>query len=311
MILVTGGTGFIGQTLIRHLVNMGYQVRILLRPSTQSPNLPLGVPVEAVVCGLKDERGLRAAMSGVDVVFHLASAERAGSQADLQGVDIEGSRLLSQTAGDAGVSRLMYLSHLGADRASAYPVLKAKGIAERFIIQSGMHYTIMRSAVVFGPDDHFTNDLARLLRMSPGVFMLPGEGATFLQPIWVEDLVTGLILAMEEPNCADQVYSVGGPEFLTFREIAAMVAGAAQIRRIFVPVSPAYLRVLAVWFENSARSFPMGTFWQDYLAADRTADLETLPRLFGLMPERMSRRLDHLRPQGMAGPTGENLPTAG
>jgi uncharacterized protein YbjT (DUF2867 family) len=311
MILVTGGTGFIGQALIRHLVDMGYQVRTLLRPALQSPNLPLGVPVEAVVCSLKDERGLRAAMRGVDVVFHLASAERAGSQADLQGVDIEGSRLLAQTAVDAGVTRFMYISHLGADRASAYPILKAKGIAERYIIQSSVHYTIMRSAVVFGPDDHFTNELARLLRMSPIVFLMPGEGSTFLQPIWVEDLVTGLILAMEAPNCADKVYSIGGPEYLTFRVITEMVAKAAKIRRIFLPISPAYLRMLSIWFENRSGSFPLGTSWQDYLAADRTGDLDTLPRLFGLMPERLSKRLDHLRPENYAGPNGQNLPTAG
>ncbi len=311
MILVTGGTGFIGQTLIRHLVDMGYQVRTLLRPSPQSPNLPMGVPVEAVVCSLKDERGLRAAMSGVDVVFHLASAELEGSQADLQGVDIEGSRLLAQTAVDAGVARFMYVSHLGADRASAYPILKVKGIAERYIIQSGVHYTIMRTAVVFGPDDHFTNELVRLLRMSPVIFMLPGDGGTFLQPIWVEDLVTGLILAMEEPKCADQTYSVGGPEYLTFRGITEMVAKAANIRRIIVPISPAYLRMMAVWFENTPRGFPMGSFWQDYLAADRTGELDTLPRLFGLMPERLSKRLDHLRPPGHVNPAGQNLPMAG
>ena len=113
MILVTGGTGFIGQVLIRHLVDRGYQVRILLRPSTHSPNLPRGVAVEAVVCSLKDERGLRAALKGVNAVFHLAGAEQSGSGADLQAVDIDGSRLVSQLSAEAGVDRLIYLSHLG------------------------------------------------------------------------------------------------------------------------------------------------------------------------------------------------------
>ncbi len=61
-------------------------------------------------------------------------------------------------------------------------------------------------------------------------------------------------------------------------------------------MTSAYLRILAVWMENSSPSFPFGAFWLDYLAADRTADLETLPRLFGLMPERFSHQLDHLRP---------------
>ena len=298
MILVTGGTGFIGKALIRHLVEMGYQVRLLIRPSRRSPRLPLSVPVEVVICALTDERGLRAAMRGVEAVFHLASAEKDGSRADFQGVDIEGSQVVARAAADARVQRLLYLSHLGADRASAFPILKAKGIAERFLLQSGVPCTIFRSAIVFGEGDRFTTALAQLLRMSPGIFLLPGEGTTFLQPIWVEDLVTALILAMEDPRCAGQTYALGGPEYLTFRQITELVAQAAGVRRWLVPLSPGYLRLLAIWADHLNPSFPMGTFWLDYLAADRTCDLDTLPRVFGLMPERFAHRLDHLRPQG-------------
>jgi NADH dehydrogenase len=294
MILVTGGTGFVGQILIRHLVAMGFQVRTLLRPSKASPNLPRGVPIEAVICGLKDERGLRAAFKGVDVVFHLAGAENTGSQADLMGVDIEGTKSISGVAADAGIERFFYLSHLGADRASAYPVLQAKAIAESYLIHSGAPYTIFRSAVLFGPDDQFTTRLARLLRMAPGFFPLPGDGSTMLQPLWVEDLVTCLTLAMNDPNTANQVYSVGGPEYLSFRQIVDTVKSAARIRRTVIPMPPPYLRMLTVYLENSMKQFPLSIFWLDYLSADRTCDLDTLPRAFGLMPARFNRQLEYL-----------------
>jgi NADH dehydrogenase len=294
MILVTGGTGFVGQILIRHLVAMGYQVRTLLRPSQASPNLPVGVPIEAVICGLKDERGLRAAFKGVDVVFHLAGAEHKGSQADLMGVDIEGTRSISAVAADAGIERFFYLSHLGADRASAYAVLKSKAIAESHIIHSGVPYTIFRSAVLYGPGDNFTTELARLLRMSPGIFLLPGDGSTLLQPLWVEDLVTCMTLAMTDPATANQVYPIGGPEFLSFREIVDMVKSAAHIRRSLVRVPAPYMRFLSVFLENSVKDFPLSVFWLDYLASDRTCELDTLPRLFGLMPARFNRQIEYL-----------------
>jgi NADH dehydrogenase len=294
MILVTGGTGFVGQVLIRHLVAMGMRVRTLLRPSPESPHLPRGVAVEAVICGLKDERGLRAAMKGVDVIFHLAGAERKGSQADLMGVDIEGTRTVVGVAVDAGVERFVYLSHLGADRASAYPVLKSKAIAESYIIHSGIRYTIFRSAVLYGPGDQFTTELARLMRISPGFFFLPGDGKAILQPLWVEDLVTCMTLALDDPETANQVLSVGGPEYLSFRQVVQTIQTATHIRRLAVSLSPAYLRILSVFFENSFKNFPLSVFWQDYLAADRTCDLDTLPRRFGLMPERFNRQLDFL-----------------
>jgi uncharacterized protein YbjT (DUF2867 family) len=302
MILVTGGTGFIGQVLIRHLVSMGLQVRTLLRPSPASPNLPTGVAIEAVICGLNDERSLRAAMKGVDVVFHLAGAERLGSQADLMGVDIEGTRSISNVAAGAGIKHFFYLSHLGADRASAYPLLKSKAIAESYILQSGVPYTIFRSAAVFGPGDQFTTELARLIRISPGIFLMPGRGDVRLQPLWIEDLVTCLILALEDPNTINQVYAIGGPEYLRFDSIVKTLMQVTRVRRSIVSISPAYLRILSIFMENTFKQFPLSVFWQDYLAADRTCELDTLPRLFGLMPERFNRQLAYLSPGGQNGP---------
>jgi NADH dehydrogenase len=298
MILVTGGTGFVGQVLIRHLVAMGHQVRTLLRPSKVSPNLPLGVPVEAVICGLKDERGLRAAMKGVEVIYHLAGAEAKGTQADLMGVDIDGTRSIAKVAADAGVERIFYLSHLGADRFSAYPVLKAKAIAENYLVQSGVDSTIFRSAVIFGQNDHFTTHVARLLRLSPMIFLMPGDGKTALQPIWVEDLVVCLTLALDDSSTANRIFSIGGPEFLTFRQIVDTIMNITNHRRWITPVSPAYMRILTIIVEGTFRNFPLSVFWQDYLAADRTCELDTLPRMFGLIPERFNRQLGYLtRPE--------------
>jgi uncharacterized protein YbjT (DUF2867 family) len=294
MILVTGGTGFIGQVLIRHLVEMGIEVRTLLRPSPISPNLPRGVGIEAVICGLKDQRGLRSAMKGVDAVFHLAGTERLGQRADLMGVDVEGTQAVAEVAAEVGVQRFITLSHLGADRASAYAVLKAKAIAEHHVIDSGVPYTIFRTGVVYGPGDHFSTEIVRLLRRSPGLFFLPGDGSTMLQPLWVEDLVTCLTLAMEDSSTTGQIYQIGGPEYLKFREIVEAVMQTVKIRRFFVNFSPAYLRFLATMLENGDRNFPTNVFWHQYLAADRTCDLDTLPRIFGLMPARFRRTIHYL-----------------
>jgi uncharacterized protein YbjT (DUF2867 family) len=167
MILVTGGTGFIGKALVRHLTEAGYPVRLLIRPSKKSPDLPRGVPVEVAVSNLADTRSIRSAMMDVDIVYHLAGVEWHGAHASLMDVDIQGTQAISQIASEAGVKRFFYISHLGADRASAYPVLKAKAIAEENIRRSGVYHTIIRSALVYGLNDHFTSNLARLLNALP------------------------------------------------------------------------------------------------------------------------------------------------
>lgn len=297
MILVTGGTGFIGRSLIRHLVELGYPVRTLIRPSQTSPNLPVGVPVDVVVSSLTDERGLRAAMVGIDTIFHLASGEWRGPRESLMQIDIQGTRSLVDTALDAGVKRLFYLSHLGADRASAYPVLKAKGIAEEFIRRSNLNYTILRSAIVYGPNDGFTTGIAQILSALPGVFILPGEGRVQLQPLWIEDLVTSLSWSLDNPDTINRTIEIGGPEYLTFREIVELVMGATGMRRIIVPAGAPYVRGLTILLESLFANLPVSIYWLDYLAVNRTTALDTMPRVFDLMPSRFSQRLGYLKGQ--------------
>jgi NADH dehydrogenase len=295
MILVTGGTGFIGQALIRSLVSAGHEVRTLIRPSQTSPRLPRGIPVDATLCSLQDERGLQSAMSGVDTVFHLAGSESYGNRADLLTVDIQGTKNVAAAAAQAGVRRIVFLSHLGADRASAFPVLKAKAIGENYIRSCGVDYTIFRSAVVFGPGDRFTTNLAVLLRFFPFLCLMPGDGSTLLQPLWIEDLVTSLAWALEDPATRNQVYTIGGPEYLSFRQVLEAIMRATGIRRYLVPISPVTLRALTVYAEESFMRFPLSIFWLDYLALNRTGPTDTLPRLFGLLPATFSTRLQYLK----------------
>ena len=296
-ILVTGGTGFIGQALVRHLAEAGHQVRILLRASSRSPNLPRSVPVEVTVSGLDDERGLRAAMVGVDTIYHLAGSEWRGVYASLVEIDIQGTQNVVAAAIDARVKRFFFVSHLGADRASAYPVLKAKAIAEEFIRRSGIEYTILRTAIVFGRNDGFTTGLAQLLSTLPRIFLVPGDGESLLQPLWVEDLATCLTWALDDERTLNQMYEIGGPEYLTFNQIILTIMEVLGIQRRIIHLRQPYLRAITVMLENMLPSMPVSVYWLDYLATNRAGALDAIPRLFNLMPSRMSQRLAYLEDQ--------------
>ena len=294
MILVTGATGFIGRVLVRQLTETGQQVRVLLRPSPRSPRLPKGVPVEVAVVGLDDERGLRAAFRGVNQIYHLASAASQGRRGNLFKTDIEGTRTLAQVAKSADIERLIFISHIGSDRASAFPIHKAKGIAEEHIRKSGVPHTIIRSSVVFGPEDHFTNTLSTLIRAAPGLLPIPGNGRTLLQPLWVEDLVTCLVWTLQNPDMVNQTYDIGGGEYFTLRQILDILMNVTHTRRQIVPLSLPYMRALFVMLDTFTPGFNVPTYWIDYVAVNRTCPVENLPRTFGLMPARFAHRLNYL-----------------
>jgi uncharacterized protein YbjT (DUF2867 family) len=295
MLLITGATGFIGRHLMVRLAESGYEVRVLLRPSPRNPRIPHGVPMQAAVASLSDPRGLRAAMVGVDRVVHLATATRRGGEAELTRVDVEGTRNLCRAAADAGVEHLFFLSHLGADRFSAYPVFRAKADAEESVKASGVPYTILRTGPAFGVEDHLTVPLAMLLAVSPLIFLMPGDGATLLQPIWVEDLATCVSWGLDDPSMRGKVYEIGGPEFVSYRQLVQRVGQFAGYVRFLVPTRQPYLRAASRVMERFLPFPPLTTFNLDYLASNRTASLDALPSIFGLKPSRLEDKLDYLK----------------
>jgi nucleoside-diphosphate-sugar epimerase len=271
MILITGGTGFIGRTLVRQLVSSGHEVRLLLRPSMRTPNVPMGVAVEVAVTSLNDERGLRAAMRGVDVIYHLAGGEKQGARTNLEAIDINGTRTLLKAAANTRIQRIFYIR------------------------DCGLPFTIIRSSILFGPDDGFTTGLALLLHTSPGFLPLPGKGKTILQPLWIEDLVTCLIWALDKPDSINQVIELGGSEYLSLEQITKTIMEVIKKHRLLVSWPNPYMRATTVIAEHTFPGFPSSVFWLDYLAVNRTCGVDSVPSQFGLMPARFVSKLDHLR----------------
>jgi len=294
MILITGGTGFVGKALIRKLVDEDYKVRVLIRPSRKSPRLPVGISVDVALASLQDTNGLKAAMKDVDTIFHLVGVERQGVQESLMNVDIEGTKAVVNAAREAGVKKLFYVSHLGADRASAYPILKAKAIAEEYIRKSSIPYTIFRTSVLFGKDDGFTTSIAQLIGTIPFFFFLPGNQDIVIQPFWIEDFVTCMLWAIDRSDLTNRTIELGGPEYLTFKEVVNAILKKLSVKRRTVFVNPQFLRWLTIVVDYVFPRIPISVYWLDYLAMNRTCPLDNVPRLFELMPARFSKRLDYL-----------------
>lgn len=261
---------------------------------------------------LSDERGLRAALLGVEALIHLAGGEGEGSRAELGVSDAEGTARLVKAAEEGGTRRILFLSHLGVDRASAFPVLQAKALGEEAVRRGGVPYTILRSALAFGPEDGWTTSIAMTLALSPGIYLVPGGGTTTLQPIWIDDLATAIVWALDEPALAGRTYEIGGPEYLSWRDIVGLIMRETKIHRGLASAPTPVVRALIRLGEMILRRPTFTPFLIDYLAANRVASLETLPRAFGLQPARMESHLEYLRGRrwGLEWLRGQFLPEA-
>ncbi|MBM4424973.1 MAG: NAD-dependent epimerase/dehydratase family protein [Chloroflexi bacterium] len=294
MILVTGSTGFVGRALVPRLVEGGATVRCLIRPSKHSPRLPKEIPLQIAVAPITDFRGVRAAMVGVDTVIHLASAEWRGAPGGWQKVDIEGARIMLEAAKEAGVGRVVYLSHVGADKSSAYEAHRVKGQIEEMVRRSEIPYTIFRSTVLYGEEDAFANGIAMALATVPSVFLMPANGKTLLQPLWVEDLVTCIEWSLDDLTTINQTLTLGGPEFLSFEQMVKIIMGVTKLSRALVPVGIPYLWRGAAILERLLPRSPITTRWLDHLAVNRICELVSVTRYFGLKPARFEQTVGYM-----------------
>ena len=295
LIAITGATGFIGRALVTRLVQSGAPVRCLLRPQARTPQLPRSFAVPVANADLESGHGLAAACAGARVVIHLAGNYARGTAASLMAADYRGTLQLLQAAQQAGVQRFVYLSHLGADRASAFQLLKIKGLAEEFIRQSGVPFTIVQSAPVFGTGDALPSMLAALLRLAPGVFVRPGPSDARWQPLWVQDLVHGLVAVCAERGFENRTIEIGGPEALTLNEVLAAIMAAIGVHRQIITAPLAYSRpAMRVWRTLWPQS-PLAGCWLDLLAVNQACEINSMQRFFELRPARFSPNLGYLR----------------
>lgn len=299
MILVTGATGLVGRHLVPRLCQAGYTVRVYVQP--RRGRLPAPPPwpegVEVVTGRMDDTQALYRAMEGVHTVFHLVSAQWWGTRRDLERVDLEGTQQVIAAGRAARIGRLFYLSQLGAEPASAYDLLRVKGRVETLVRNSGIAYTIVRSGVIFGPEDRFVNGIAMLLRSNPFFFLQPGKGESLLHPLYVEDLAAALVNSLEQIDLVDATIEIGGAEYLTYNEMVRTVMRVSGAYRIIVPVPPYLLRSLNRWITRIVRRWPMTSQWLDILAGHRTAKLGNLYDYCGVRPVRFEDTLLTYMPQ--------------
>lgn len=256
LVTIYGGSGFVGRYIARRLAAAGWRVRVAVRRPNEALFVrPYGTPgqVEPVLCNIRDDASVAAAMIGADVVVNCVGTFDARGRNNFDAVQAQGAERIARLAAAAGVARMVHLSAIGADtaRASTYGQTKAAG--EAGVLRHMPQAMILRPSVIFGPEDQFFNRFAGMALMSPAIPVV--GGSVLFQPIHVEDVAQAAVLGVE--GAAQGIYELGGPDVESFADLMRRMLAVIQRRRAIV-VLPFWLARIMAWGADMANRVTFG-----------------------------------------------------
>ncbi len=219
MLLITGGTGFVGGYILEALDGKlpRNEVRILSRKGADLDKLK-SQGYDTVAGSVTDLSDVRRAMRGVDKVIHLVAIIRevTSKGQTFDKVIGEGTENVAEAAQEAGVKKLIFMSALGATNMST-PYLRNKIAGEEAVKATGIPYTIFRPSYLIGPGGEFTALLKQLTTL-PIVPVL-GPGNYLVQPVYVRDMARYFAQALDDDRFDNQTFEVGGPQTFDYNEM--------------------------------------------------------------------------------------------
>jgi len=288
VILVTGGTGFVGPKIVHALRGRDLPVRALVRnPSGRSPATLAAWGAELVQGDMTDAASLTRATAGCEIVVHLV-AIRQGSEEQFRRVMEAATRDLVAAAKGAGVRRFVLMSALGTSEETKdlVPYYHAKWEMERTVEASGLEHVIFRPSFVFSRDGGILPTFRKLAKLAP-VTPIIGSGERRIQPIWVDDVAAYFAAGVDKPEAAGRTFELGGPDAVTWNEFWARLKRGLGQRRPSVHVPVGLMRVNALLTERLPGNIPLTRDLLTMLEhVDNTVSNDDAVRTFGipLMP---------------------------
>ena len=247
IVTVFGGTGFLGRRVVRHLRKREFSVRIASRHPDRGHRLfGLDDPqLQSVAANINDERSVADAVAGAYGVVNAVSLYVEHGQKIFHSVHVESAAQVAAQARRAGVERLAHVSGIGSDTASPSLYIRKRGEGELAVRAAFADATLIRPAVMFGPDDAFLTPILTLLRLLP-VYPMFGRGLTRLQPAFVEDVAEAITTALEGTETHAITYECAGPRVYSYEEFLRAVAHEADLKPILIPIPFAAWHALAL-----------------------------------------------------------------
>ena len=282
MILVTGGTGFVGSHIVHALRARERPVRVLARRPEKHPQAA-NWGCELVAGDMTDADSLRRAVEGCETVVHVVGLPPFASPKAIERVMTQGTEDLVAAAKEAGVGRFVLMSALGAseETVEVAPYYAAKIAMEAAVKASGLDHVIFRPSFIFGRDGGLLQQQIRIVRLSPVTPILSHHR---MQSIWVDDVAAFFAAAVSAERAPNRTFDLAGPDSVTWGELHERIRRILGKRRLSFGTPAGLLKAGAVVGSvlPPFRGAPDAIAMLDH--GDNVGDPEPANETFGIRP---------------------------
>ena len=214
---------------------------------------------------IRDDHSVAAAVAGADHVINLVGILYESGRQTFNAVHHEAAGRIARAAAEAGASRMIQVSAIGAAPESRSRYARSKAAGERAVLEAFPDATILRPSIVFGPEDGFFNLFAAMARLSPFLPLI-GGGRTRFQPVYVGDLADATLACLDREDSKGRTYELGGPTVYTFRQLMELLLKTIGRERALVTVP---------WTIAGLQAMVLGLLPKPLLTRDQLAQLKS------------------------------------
>ncbi len=248
IVTIIGGSGFVGRHIVRALARRGYRIRVASRrPDLAGHVQPLGTPgqVMPVQANVRYPASLAAVCDGAAVVINLTGILASRGAQSFEAIHVFGAEASAKAAKAAKAKVFIQMSALGADASSSSEYARTKAAGEARAKAAFPGTIILRPSIVFGPEDNFFNQFARLSRFAPALPLI-GGGHTKFTPLFVGDLAEAIAILVDRGEASGQTLELGGPEVFTFKQIMEFTLSTVGRKRLLVPIPWIIAKIMGI-----------------------------------------------------------------
>jgi NADH dehydrogenase len=265
LVVIFGGSGFVGRHVVRALAQRGYRIRVACRRPDLAGHLqPLGNvgQIQPVQANLRVRWSVDQAVLGADHVINLVGILNEGGRQRFAAIHDFGARAVAEAARSVGAG-LTHVSAIGASVNSQSVYARTKALGEKAVLETVKDAVIFRPSINFGPEDDFFNRFATMARYLPALPLI-GGGTTKFQPVYVADVAEAIARSVDGVVEGGKIYELGGPNVLTFKECMEELLAVIDRKRMLVPVP---------WWVAGIQASILGLLPKPLLTRDQLAQL--------------------------------------